>query len=132
MSIVHNYDVLISNQKEFTRVEKTQIGKGCKNQIFVRCFRPQSEEGFLSCHTCCDTGPYFFQSYPNDQSISSLYTTNTGHHYSNPDPHRKDIDTIIYSPNISNLVIKTSNVNCGTTQNLILYKVKPLELRSFT
>jgi hypothetical protein len=32
-------------------------------------------EESLSCHTCCDTGPRFFRSYPKDRPIQSLLTT---------------------------------------------------------
>ena len=45
--------------------------------------------GSLSCHTCCDTGPRFFQFHPKDRPIQSLLTTHEGmwRIYSNPDPH---------------------------------------------
>jgi hypothetical protein len=33
---------------------------------------PLSREGFLSCHTGCDTGPRFFRSHPKDRPFSSL------------------------------------------------------------
>ena len=43
----------------------------------------------LSCQTCCDTGPRFFQSHPKDRPIQSPLTTQEGmwRIYSNPYPH---------------------------------------------
>jgi hypothetical protein len=34
--------------------------KGCKIKAYARRLGPLSRWGFLSCHTCCDTGPRFF------------------------------------------------------------------------
>jgi hypothetical protein len=36
------------------------------------------KEGSLSCHTCCDTGPQFFQSHPNNHPIQSPLTARKG------------------------------------------------------
>jgi hypothetical protein len=63
--------------------------KGCKIQAYARRSGPLSREGFLSCHTCCDTGPRFFRSHPKDHPIQSPLTKRKGMRrtYSNPDPH---------------------------------------------
>jgi hypothetical protein len=52
-------------------------------------FKPKLREGSLSSHTCCDTGPRFFQSHPKDHPIKSPLTTHMGmwRIYSNPHPH---------------------------------------------
>jgi hypothetical protein len=51
--------------------------------------RAFEQGGTLSCHTCCDTGPRFFQSHPKDCPIQLPLPTHKGmwRIYSNPDPH---------------------------------------------
>jgi hypothetical protein len=49
--------------------------KGCK---FKYRPMPLSRDGFLSCHTCCDTGPQFFRSHAKDRPIQSPLTTRKG------------------------------------------------------
>jgi hypothetical protein len=47
-------------------------------------------EGSLSCHTCCDTGPWFFRSHPKNRPIQSPVTKHKGmwRIYSNLDPYK--------------------------------------------
>jgi hypothetical protein len=52
--------------------------KGSKILAYARHLRPLSREGSLLCHTCCDTGPRFFQSHPKESAIQSLLTTRKG------------------------------------------------------
>jgi hypothetical protein len=42
----------------------TIAGEGLHNLGLCSAFRA-FEQGSLSCHTCCDTGPRFFRSHPN-------------------------------------------------------------------
>jgi hypothetical protein len=60
-------------------------GEGLQNSGLCSALRA----GSLSCHTCCDTGPWFFWSHPKDRPIQSPLTTRMGMRrtYSNPDPH---------------------------------------------
>jgi hypothetical protein len=44
--------------------------KGLQNLgLYARRSEPLSKEGSLSCHTCCDTGPLFFQSHSKDRRL---------------------------------------------------------------
>jgi hypothetical protein len=45
----------------------TNAGKALQN--LGLCSAPLSREGSLSCHTCCGTGPQFFQPHPKDRLI---------------------------------------------------------------
>jgi hypothetical protein len=49
----------------------------------------EEDQGSLSCHTCCGTGPHFSPFNPKDRPIHSPHTTRKGvwRTYSNPDPH---------------------------------------------
>jgi hypothetical protein len=67
----------------------TIAGEGLQNIGLCSALRAFEQEGYLSCHTCCDTGPRFFRSHPKDRPIQSSLTTHEGMWkiYSNPDPH---------------------------------------------
>ena len=62
--------------------------KGYNIQANARHSGHLSREGCLLCHTCCDTGPRFLRSHPNDQPFQSPLTTRKGMQgtYSNPGP----------------------------------------------
>jgi hypothetical protein len=63
--------------------------KGYKIYAYAQHSGPLSREGSLSCHTCCDTGSWFFQSNPKDHPIQSPLLKHNGVWmiYSNPNPH---------------------------------------------
>jgi hypothetical protein len=67
----------------------TITGEGLQNLGLCSASGPLSREGSLSCHTCCDTGPWFFRSHPKVRPILSPFTTHKGmwRIYSYPDPH---------------------------------------------
>ena len=59
----------------------TFAGEGLQNLGLCSALRactPMNREGSLSCHTCCDTGPRFFRSYPKDCPIQLPFTTRKG------------------------------------------------------
>jgi hypothetical protein len=59
-------------------------------QAWARCSEPLSREGSLSCHTCCDTGPWFFfpvSSKGRPHSVASYVTQGGVEDLFNPDSH---------------------------------------------
>jgi hypothetical protein len=83
--------VLRPTQEYFTYMDMDMSPlpvKGCKIYACARRSGPLCREGFLSCHTCCDTGPRFFRSHPKDRPIQLPLTTHKGMWkiYSNPNP----------------------------------------------
>jgi hypothetical protein len=62
----------------------------CKIKAYARRSWPLSGEGSLSCHTCCDTWPRFFQCHPKVRPIQSPLTTHKRmwRTYSSPYPHQ--------------------------------------------
>jgi hypothetical protein len=48
----------------------TIAGEELQNLAYAWSSGPLSREGSLSCHTCCDTGPRFFWSYPKNHLFS--------------------------------------------------------------
>jgi hypothetical protein len=84
------FTVLRPAEEFFTHIETSPLPvKGCKIYAYAWRSGPLSREGFLSCHTCCDTGLRIFCSYPKDCTIQSPLTTHNGmwRIYSNPNPH---------------------------------------------
>jgi hypothetical protein len=82
------FTVLRSAQEYFTYIETSPLPvKGCKILAYARRSGPLNREGFLSCHACCNTGPWFFRSHPKDRPIQWPLTTRMGMRktYSNPD-----------------------------------------------
>jgi hypothetical protein len=86
------------------------IGEGLQNLGLSRRSGTLSRDASLSCHTCCDTGPRFFLSYPKDRPIQSPLTTHkcVWRINSNPDPHRSSqIDPmsliLLATPNLTGL-----------------------------
>jgi hypothetical protein len=56
-----------------------------------------SVEGSLLCHTCCNTGPWFFWSHQKDRLIQSPFMTHKGmwRIYSNQDHHRSSFSRLL-------------------------------------
>jgi hypothetical protein len=46
--------------------------QGCKSRPLLSTLRAFSSEGYITCHTYCDTGPPFLMSYPKDSWLSLL------------------------------------------------------------
>jgi hypothetical protein len=72
-------------------VDVTIADEGLQNLSLCSALRAFEQGGSLSCHTCCDTEPRFFQSHPKDRPIQSPLTKHEGiwRIYSNPDPQRQ-------------------------------------------
>ena len=68
-----------------------KLGKAAKSGSFFGAYDPRAERDLYRATPPVTRDLIFFSLIQNDQSVSSLDTTNTGHQYSNPDPHRKDI-----------------------------------------
>jgi hypothetical protein len=103
--------VLRPAQEYFTHMETSPLPvKGCKIYAYARRSGPLSREGSLSCHTCCDTGPRFFQSHPKDRPIQSPLTTRMGMRrtYSNPDPHG---DTNVMTVTAVTVILRWRSMN---------------------
>jgi hypothetical protein len=69
--------------------EVTITGEGIQNLGLCSALRAFEQEEIFMYHTCCDTGPRFFQSHLKDCPIQSALTTHKGMWkiYSKPDPH---------------------------------------------
>jgi hypothetical protein len=65
-----------------------------QNLGLCSALRAFEQGGSLSCHTCCDTEPWFFRSHPMDRPIQSPFTTHKGmwRIYSIPGPHGYHMD----------------------------------------
>jgi hypothetical protein len=66
----------------------TIAGEGLQNFGLCSVLRALEQGGIFKYHTCCETGPPFFRSHPEDRPIQSLRTTciEMQRAYSNPDP----------------------------------------------
>jgi hypothetical protein len=91
----------------------TIAGEGLQNLGLCSAPGPLSREGSLSCHTCCNTGPRFFRSHPNDRPIQSPLTTHEGmwRIYSNPDPHGVSVMCLNFQRRANNAHHILSQVN---------------------
>jgi hypothetical protein len=64
------YCVLCLTTWSFTHMEKSPLSvKGFKIEAYAWRSGHLRREGSLLCHTCCDMGPWFLQSHPNDCPI---------------------------------------------------------------
>jgi hypothetical protein len=63
-------------------------------------FRSFEQEGSLSCHIWCNTGPWFFRSPPKNCRIQSPLMTHKGlsRIYSNMDPHGSSFSHLLRHP----------------------------------
>jgi hypothetical protein len=64
-------------------------GEGLQNLGLCSALGAFEQGGSLSCHTRCDTGPWFFRCHLKDRPIQSPLTTHRGvwRTYSNQDRH---------------------------------------------
>jgi hypothetical protein len=93
------FTVLCPTQEIVTYMETSPLlVKGCKIQAYAQSSGPLSRQESLSCHTCCDMGPWFFRSLPKNRPIHSPLMTHNGmwRIYSNPDPHGSALE--LHSP----------------------------------
>jgi hypothetical protein len=84
--------ILLRPAQEFFHLygDITTTGEGLQNFGLCTELRAFEQGGiFMTCHTCCDTGPRFFPSHPKDCPIQSPLMTHRGmwRIYSYPDPH---------------------------------------------
>jgi hypothetical protein len=65
--IIHSLFTVLGPAQEFFIYKYGDItiaGEGLQNLGLCSSLRALSREGSLSCHTYCDTGPWFFRSHP--------------------------------------------------------------------
>jgi hypothetical protein len=120
--------VLRPAEEFFTYMEMSPLPvKGCKIEADARRSGPLSREGSLSCHTCCDMGPWFYPSLSKDHSIQLPLMTHKGKWsiYSNLDPHGSPFGCFLWHKNAISQNTNTITVLSCPLPSHLLFSLYP-------